>query len=257
MTVTDPASLTQCRYALPILIGITALSLAACGSSPTASNSSPEPPVSGATSATAPSPSGPAPAAKGGGKDHVAGLVTSVTGSTLAVSDNNVTSTVGFSSATRISELTPAALTDVTVGSCVSVSPARGTSPAPDGSVSAASVQVSAPKDGQCFAGGRQPAGSPTVAPPGGRAGHGGIRGTVTSIGGNTLVVTAAGSSTPTNVSLSDTTTYAKRSPATVQAIAQGKCVTARGTKDSSGTLQADMIGLRPANNGSCPSMNH
>jgi hypothetical protein len=257
MTLTDPASPPQRGYGLPILIGIAALSLAACGTSPTTSNSSPQPQASGVTSATAPTTSGSSPAAKGGGKDHVAGLVTSVTGSTLAASDNNVTFTVGFSSATRISEVTPAALTDVTVGSCVSVRPARGTSPAPDGSVTAASVQVSAPTDGQCFAGGRQPAGSPTAAPPGGRADHGGIRGTVTSVGGNTLVVTAAGSSTPTNVSLSDTTTYAKRSPATVQAIAQGKCVTARGTKDSSGTLQADMIGLRPANNGSCPSMNH
>jgi hypothetical protein len=80
----------------------------------------------------------------------------------------------------------------------------------------------------------------------------------VTSAGPNTLAVTTAGGSTaPTTVALSDSTTYAKRAPASVQAIAQGKCVTARGNTDSSGTLQADMIGLRPANNGSCPSMNH
>ncbi len=39
MTLTVPVSLTR-RHAVPILIGLTALSLAACGSSPTATNSS-------------------------------------------------------------------------------------------------------------------------------------------------------------------------------------------------------------------------
>ncbi|KDF02353.1 hypothetical protein Y900_026300 [Mycolicibacterium aromaticivorans JS19b1 = JCM 16368] len=243
MTLTVPVSLTR-RHAVPILIGLTALSLAACGSSPTATNSSTQ--AAGSTSATAPATSGSAPS-KGGGKDHVAGLITSVNGGTAAVSDKNVTSNLGFTSSTKVSELTPAAVADLTVGSCVSVRPARGSSPAPDGSVTAAAISVSAPRDGQCFAGARQQAGS---------AGHGGVRGTVTSVNGSTLVVTAAGSNTPTNVTLSGTTTYTKRAPADVQAIAQGMCVTARGTKDASGTLQATMIGLRPANNGSCPAMN-
>ncbi|MBI3692011.1 MAG: hypothetical protein HY239_15525, partial [Mycolicibacterium aromaticivorans] len=172
---------------------------------------------------------------------------TSVNGGTLAVSDKNVTSNVGFTSATKISEVTPAAVTDVTVGSCVSVRPARGSSPAPDGSVTAAAISVSAPRDGQCFAGTRQPAGS---------TGHGGIRGTVASVSGSTVVVTVAGSNTPANVTLTSTTNYTKRAPADIQAITQGKCVTAQGAKDAGGTLQASMIGLRPANNGSCPAMN-
>ncbi|MEZ0359721.1 DUF5666 domain-containing protein [Mycobacterium sp. SA01] len=243
MTLTVPVSLTR-RHAVPILIGLTALSLAACGSSPTAATSSTQ--AAGSTSATAPATSGSAPS-KGGGKDHVSGLITSVNGGTAVVTDKNVTSNVGFTSATKVSELTPAAVTDVTVGSCVSVRPARGSNPAPDGPVTAAAISVSAPRDGQCFAGARQQAGS---------AGHGGVRGTVTSVSGSTLVVTAAGSNTPTNVTLAGTTTYTKRAAADVQAIAQGMCVTARGTKDGGGTLQATMIGLRPADNGSCPAMN-
>ncbi|QEN14315.1 DUF5666 domain-containing protein [Mycobacterium sp. ELW1] len=277
MTLTVPESPTRRRRAVPILIGLTALSLAACGSSPTAATSSTQ--AAGSTSATAPTTSGSVPA-KGVGKDHVSGLITSVTGDTFAVSDKNVTSTVGFTSATKVSEVTPAAVTDVTVGSCVAVRPTRGSSPAPDGSVTAAAISVSAPRDGQCFAGARQQAGSaaPTapgapsghggvrgtvasvsgpplgVAPP--SSGHGGVRGTVASVSGSTLVVTVAGSTTPTNVTLSGTTIYTKRAAADVQAIAQGTCVIARGTKDASGTLQASMIGLRPANNGSCPSMN-
>ncbi|BBX07934.1 DUF5666 domain-containing protein [Mycolicibacterium aichiense] len=246
MTLTIPESPTRCRRAVPILIGLIALSLAACGSSPTAATSSTQ--AAGSTTATAP--------AKGAGKDHVSGLITSVNGGTLAVSDKSVTSNVGFTSATKVSELTPAAVTDVTVGSCVSVRPARGSSPAPDGSVAAAAISVSAPRDGHCFAGARQQAGSTASTPPGGPAGHGDLRGTVASVSGGTLVVTVAGGTTPTNVTLSATTTYTKRAAADVQAIAQGMCVTARGTKDASGTLQASMIGLRPANNGSCPAMN-
>ncbi|MCV7343201.1 DUF5666 domain-containing protein [Mycolicibacterium rhodesiae] len=248
MTLTVPVTLPRRRPAVPLLIGLTALVLAACGSSPTAANSSTQ--AAGSTSATAP--------AKGSSKkDHVSGLITSVNGDTLAVSDKNVASNVGFTSATKVSEVTPAALTDVTVGSCVSVRPARGTSPAPDGSVTAAAISISAPRDGQCYAGARQQAGSAAPTPPGGPAGHGGgTRGTVASISGGTLVVTVAGSNTPTTVTVSNTTTYTKRAAADIQAIAQGKCVTARGTKDASGTLQASMIGLRPANNGGCPSMN-
>lgn len=240
-------------YALRILIGITALSLTACG----ASNTSQQPAASGTGSTTAPTTSGSSPGPKVAGKSRAMGLITAVTGSTLAVSGKNGTATVGFSSATKISEVTPAALTDVTVGSCVSVRPARGTSPAPNGSVTAAAVLLSASKDGQCFTGARKAAGSPTAAPSGTPARHG-LRGTVSSVGGNTLVVTTAdGTASPTTVDLSDTTTYAKRTPAGVQAIAQGKCVTAQGNTDSSGTLQAEVIGLRPANNGNCPSTGH
>ncbi|MCV7178684.1 DUF5666 domain-containing protein [Mycolicibacterium sphagni] len=257
MTDTAPASLTRRGYALPILIGITALSVAACGGSQTSSNSSQQPQASGTSSATAPTTSGTSPAPKGGGKDHVAGLITSVTGNTLVVAQNNASATVGFSSATKVSEVTPAALTDVTVGSCVSVRPARGTAAGQDSSVTAASVLISAPRDGQCFTGGRQSAGSPSAQAPGGPSGHQGLRGTVTSVGGNTLAVTTSGGTSPTTVDLSDSTTYAKRAPASAQEIAQGKCVTARGNTDGGGTLQADMISLRPADNGSCPSMKH
>jgi hypothetical protein len=255
MTETTPAPLTRRGYTLPILIGIAALSVAACGSSQTSSNSAPQPQASGTTSA-APTTAGSSPAPKGGGKDHLAGLITSVTGNTLVVSQNNSTTTVDFSSATKVSEVTPATLTDVTAGSCVMVRPARDSDSAPGTPITAASVLISASKDGQCFAGGQQ-AGSPTATPPGGPAGHRGLRGTVTSAGGTTLVLTTAGANSPTTVDLSGNTTYAKRAPASDQSIAQGKCVTARGSMDASGTLQADMIALRPAVNGSCPSMKH
>ncbi|WP_445169441.1 hypothetical protein ACTXG7_09035 [Mycolicibacterium sp. Dal123E01] len=116
---------------------------------------------------------------------------------------------------------------------------------------------MSAPRDGQCFTNARPAGGSPTAAPPGGHSGQHGVRGTVTSVGANTVAVTPAGGGTPTNVGISDATTYAKRAPAGAEAISQGKCVTAGGTKDGSGTLQADVIALRPADNGSCPSMRH
>lgn len=179
----------------------------------------------------------------------MAGLIASVNNNTLTVTDNNVTSTIGFSPSTKISELTPASLTDATVGSCVTVRAARGDN-ASGGAMTAAAVTISAAKNGQCFANIKPAAaGSPV--------GHGEVRGTVTSVGNGSLVVTPADSSTPATVTLTGATTYAKRATATIQAITQGKCATARGTTDSSGTLQAEMIGLRPADNGKCPSMHH
>ncbi len=74
---------------------------------------------------------------------------------------------------------------------------------------------------------------------------------------GNTIKVTvtdANGNPSQTDVTVTDKTQYTKGASATSQAIAQGKCITARGTKDGGGTLQATVVTLGPANNkGQCP----
>jgi hypothetical protein len=251
MTHTVPTSLTKRRHGLWFLIGVTTVVVAACGSTHAPSNTQGTPTSNAA--ATSPT-SRPPSAAKGRGEDRVAGLITSVAGSTFVVNQNNSPITVGYSPATKVTETTPVALTDVTVGSCVTVRPQHGTGRSPDGSLTAAAVLIGASQNGQCSAGG-QSAGSPTSTPAK-PAGHG-LRGTVSSVVANTLVVTAAGTTTPTTVDLANTTTYAKRAPADVHAIAQGKCVTARGTTDASGAFGADMIALRPADNGSCRGMKH
>jgi uncharacterized protein DUF5666 len=225
------------RYAIFAVTAAAALSVAACGSSgnpaPAASKSS--------TSSASSSSSAPTPGAQGPhGKDRVAGLIASVSGSTIQVTQRNGTATVDVTPSTTVAELSPAQLTDVTAGSCVAVRPTHD-----DGSggaqVTARNVVIGTAPDGSC------------TAPQHARAGA--VRGTVASVNGNTVVVNVtdqSGSTSQANVAIDNTTTYAKRAVATPAAITQGKCLAARGSNDSSGSLQATTVTVTPANNGKC-----
>lgn len=228
------------KYPLLAIAGIAALSLAACGSSNSGSPSTSSATSGSASTSTSTSTStSGAPSAEG--PDRVEGLIASVSGTTIQVTQP--TATVAFEPATKISELTAAQLTDVTPGSCVAVRPARGSAAQSGGAVTARMVLITPAVNGQC----QQP------------RGRGGVGGSVTSVTGNTIVATTTdsnGSTSQTNIQVTDSTRYEKRTVANAQAIAQGKCIAARGTKDSGGTLQATVINLRPANNGSCPQPN-
>ncbi len=61
-----------------------------------------------------------------------------------------------------------------------------------------------------------------------------------------------SGNSSQTTVSVTDTTKYTKQTTTDAQALAQGKCIAARGTKDDGGTLQATSITVQQADNGTC-----
>jgi hypothetical protein len=243
MSVTSPpARLT--RLAILTLTGATALSVAACG----ASNTSKPATSAGPTSSAATSSS---PSASANGKSWVSGMIASVSGDAIQVSQQTGTATVDFTPSTKITEVTPGQLTDVTAGSCVVVIPSRESADT-GGATTAQFVRVSPAVDGKCPEP-KHPAGAPAS---GGPAGHRPLRGTVASVAGNTITVTgadASGSTSQTNVSVTDTTKYTKQSATDAQALAQGKCVAARGTKDDSGTLQATAISVQPADNGSCP----
>ncbi len=170
-----------------------------------------------------------------------------MSGNTAQVTEQSGSATVGFSDSTKVTEATDAALTDVTAGSCVTVHPSHEASGEP---VTAATVRVSQPVDGKCpqakeTAPGSTtpPSGSPTTAP----ARHSSIQGAVASVAGNTINVTstdASGNTTQTTVTVNDKTKYTKQAPANTQAISAGKCMTAWGAKDGSGTLQATTIDL-------------
>ena len=54
-------------------------------------------------------------------------------------------------------------------------------------------------------------------------------------------------------MTVTDKTHYTKGVTETSQAIAQGKCINAAGTKDGGGTLQATFVTLIAANDGKCP----
>ena len=170
--------------------------------------------------------------------------------------------TVDFTGSTKVTETSPAALTDVTAGSCVSVRAQEGAQGGQP--ITAASVRVSPAVDGKCpqatetgpGSGPRStppaPSGSPTTAP----AKRSPVRGTVASVAGNTINVTSTddtGNTTQTAVTVNDKTRYSKRAAADTQAISAGKCMTAKGTQDGGGALQATTIDLRPAHDGKCP----
>ena len=55
------------------------------------------------------------------------------------------------------------------------------------------------------------------------------------------------------NMNGNDQTHYTKGATETSQAIAQGKCINAAGTKDGGGTLQATVVTLIAADDGKCP----
>lgn len=220
------------RLAILTLTGATALSVAACGAS---NNSKPASSAGPTSSAVTPS----SPSASPNGKRWVSGMIASVSGDAIQVTQQAGTATVDFTPSTKITEVTPAQPADVTAGSCVTVLPTRGSADA-GGTITAQSVRVSPAVDGKC----PEP------------KHHAGVSGTVASVAGNTITVNATdanGNSSQSNVTVTDTTTYTKQAATDAQALTQGKCLAARGTKDDSGTLQATAISVQPADNGTCP----
>lgn len=236
------------RLGMFAVIGATALSVAACGSSNTATPSAPAGPT-GSTTAQAQAPTqAPSPTPAPGGNGRVAGLIASVTGNTAQVTQQNGNATVDFTPSTQVTEVTSAALSDVTPGSCVSVRPARGESQGAQ-SITAKSVRVSPAVDGRCSTGSPSSGPSPSKGP----GGHGGVGGTVASVAGDTITVNGNDGAAPTTVAVTDKTRYSKQASAGTQSIAQGKCMTAQGSLDGSGAIQATTINLRPARDGACP----
>jgi hypothetical protein len=240
MSVTSPPARLS-RLAIVTLTGATALSIAACGASNEAK------PTSANPTSSAAAPTSSTPSASGKAKDRVNGLIDSVAGSTIQVNQRSGTATVDFTPSTGVSETTPAQLTDITAGSCVSVRPDRHGASAAGGAISARSVRVSTAVDGKCPA--------PTH-PAGEGSHHQPPRGQVASVTGNTITLNSAdaqGNPWQISVSVTDTTTYIKQTATDAQAIAQGKCIAAQGTRDGGGVLQATNISVQQADNGSCP----
>jgi hypothetical protein len=234
MSVTS-ARLT--RLAIFTLSGATALSVAACG----ASNTAKPPSAAGPTSSAAASPS-----TSPNAKTSVNGMIASLSGDAIQVTQQSGNAVVDFTPSTKITEITPAQLTDVTAGSCVAVHPTRDSADS-GGAITAQFVRVSPAVDGKC-----QEPKHPVSA----NAKHHSVSGTVASVAGNTITVNATdadGNSSQSTVSVTDTTKYTKQSATDAQALGQGKCVVALGTKDDSGTLQATAISVQQAINGTCP----
>jgi uncharacterized protein (DUF2147 family) len=142
------------RYPTLAIVGITALSAVACGSAtktePSASSAASS--VSSVASSAASSATTSAAAAsqapeKINGEDEVSGSIASVSGMRIEVSSPEGSASVSFTDSTKVMELTPAKLTDITPGLCVTIRPASG---AEGGTVVADAVVVGASSGGEC-----------------------------------------------------------------------------------------------------------
>ena len=229
-------------YSVLAIVGMTALSAVACGSSDKSSPSS----SSAASTTTSAAAASQAPT-KVNGEDEVSGSIDSVSGTRIEVSGPQGSASVTFSPSTKIMELTPAKLTDITPGLCVTIRPASG---AEGGTVTADAVVVGASSGGECKkTGGADNAGLPASP-------LGGFRGNVDSVTEKTIVITTLGtdgSKTNTTVETNDTTLFADRHKVTADAIVEGKCIIAGGTNDTGGVLQALTINLPLVVDGKCP----
>ncbi|WP_375483842.1 hypothetical protein [uncultured Mycobacterium sp.] len=231
------------RSAILMVTAVTALSAAACGPSKSPGNENTGKPTSSARPTTSPSTPAPPP---NEGIGNVEGMVSSVSGNTIHLRLRTGTATVNFSPSTTVTEVSPAQLTDVTVGSCADVEPTPETAQGAGG-LTAQSVTISPAVDGNCAP---PPAAASTPASPGAPAEGSGVYGMVGSVSGNTITLTTAGGKTPpTNVTVTNTTTYVKQLPSNTQAITQGKCLAAQGPDDG-GVVQATTIELQ-----ACPPM--
>jgi hypothetical protein len=233
---TPQRRLTQ--LAILAVTGVTVVSLAACGNSSNENTGKPSTPASSASPST---PSPKPPPAPPMGHDEVEGLVRSVSGNTIQLTQRDRTAAaVDFTPQTMVTEANSAALTDVKHGSCVDVKPAPQSASA-GGAITAESVEISPALAGRC---------PPPLPPSPGSAAP--VYGTVVSVTGNAIAVDSAdptGKTTRSTVTVVNTTTYTKHAVTDAQAIQNGKCMAAQGTKDG-GVLHAATIDLEP-----CPPM--
>lgn len=216
------------------------VSYAACGNSSNDNNAKPSTSASPASPAS-PSPKPPpAPPAPPMGHDEVEGLVRSVSGNRIELTQRDRTAAaVDFTPQTMVTELSSAALPDVKPQSCVDVKAASQSGPPGGGAITAESVEIGPSEGGKC-----PPPLRPTESPS--------VDGIVDSVTDNTFAVTSidpTGKATHTTVTVVNTTTYTKHAVTNAEAIQNGKCMAAQGTKDG-GVLHAMTIDLEP-----CPPM--
>ncbi|WP_197505821.1 DUF5666 domain-containing protein [Mycobacterium sp. 852002-53434_SCH5985345] len=220
------------RLALVAVIAVILLCVAMCRSNDTKTSSPANPSVPAAAPPSAAPSAAPPPAPPPVPKDYVEGLIESVSGGTIALRTRTGSATVDFAPSTRVVQVAPAKLTDVTPGSCVNVRATPQSAPT-GGAITAQAVTIASAVDGKC-------------PPPAG------FYGTVTSVAGDTIAVNGIGAQPkPTTVTVVNSTSYQLQTPSDAQTIANGKCMGAQGIQDA-GVLHAMTISLQ-----TCPPMGH
>jgi hypothetical protein len=246
------------------LLAAAGLLCAACSSSggPSARSTTPTPaPVRSGAPATG--PRGPA----------AFGTVAAMTGTTMQVQNPQTGQTaVTWTSATVFTHQVSVPLSAIKAGDCVTAVGSSGTS-LDAASFAATSVLVEPARNGSCTGGfvtrgGRsgsppsggpasRPSGAPSRFPGGGRAPAGAIAsGKVTAVSGATLTVAAqrlgATGTVTRTVTVSGATKISTQARTTAKSLAVGRCVSAQGKADSTGTVAATRVQISDATDGQC-----
>ena len=246
-----------------------ALVLAACSSSSSGSSGSPVTPRASTS-----------PVARGGAVNRgpaASGTIAAITGRTMQVQNpQSGQVAVTWTSGTTFSHEVQVGAARIVVGSCV-VATATSSSGS-SGSFTATRVVLSSATGGSCggggFPGGNRPAGAPGGQRPSGfptdlpsgarRSGFPAANrnaafagGKVTARSGDTITVAmtafgSSGSTTKRSVLLAATTKVYEQANTTAKSLAVGRCVTAQGKTDSSGTVTATRVQISQPTGGSC-----
>lgn len=260
--------------ALGVVALVGAITLTACSSSGKGSGGTD--PASPSPAAGSPSGSGGAGGPGGPGQRGPAasGTIAAIAGSTMQVQNpQSGQVAVTWSSSTKFSHQVTATVAAIKSGDCVTAIAPSGTSESAT-SFTATTVTINPSTKGDCggtFAGpGQRPSGAPTKFPsgfptnrPSGQQPKFGAiaAGKVSSVSGSTLVIAArqfgpnsSGSSGTTSktVTIGSSTKIVTEASTTAGSLKVGKCVTAQGKADSSGTVAATSVRITDPINGQC-----
>jgi hypothetical protein len=265
---TAPTSRLACRVGGVASGGLlVAAALTGCGAAAkgTASSSTPKASSSRSASTAGRIPQGPA----------ASGLIAEIAGTTMQVQNQQAGQVaVTWSGTTKFSHTVSTALASLKPGACVTAVAPSGTS-ASATAFTANVVMVSPAVNGACNAGrggtgvgggrlrpgGQRPSFGTSGRPSGtsARPNFGALAsGKVVSVTGSTIVIAAQsfGSATPSttqkNVKVGSGTKITTEALTTSGALKVGKCVTAQGKADSSGTVSATTVRITDATNGQC-----
>src|SRR5580704_6535520 len=225
------------------ILAVAGVAVVACGSAAASG---------GPTSAPSPSPG----ARRGFSGNAAFGQLVQINGPTLILSNANGDSTVTYAATTTITQTATGTVADITAGSCITAAGTKGGG----GIVTAASVTLSAPVSGSCArpAGGFGGGGTggtfsprPSFSPPAAAAGFTAVRGQVKSVSGTSVTVTAT-TGAVTTIDVPTTVRVTTSSVVTAAALQTGQCLTAIGTKASSGVVAARALTISPAGANGC-----
>jgi hypothetical protein len=258
--MTSPVARSALGVAVAALAA--AVTLTACsGSSNKGGGTDPASPVAGS--------SGPSSSGGPGQRGPVAsGTVAAIDGSTMQVQNpQSGQVAVTWTSSTKFRHQVATTLSAVKTGQCVTAVAPSGTSESAT-SFTATSLSIMPSTKGSCGAvrgPGQRPSGAPTKLPSGfpsnfpsgQRPKVGAIAaGQVTSVSGSTVVIAARqfGSDGTTNktVTVASSTKITTEASTTSSSVKVGKCVTAQGKADSSGTVAATSVRIADPVNGQC-----